>query len=43
MYDQGPGSPQFKFNNLFDKHFYYCDYFFLKDFSCENWRGGDGL
>ena len=41
MYDQGPGAPQFKLKNLFNKHF--PSLFFENNFSGKNWQGGGGL
>ena len=35
----GPRTPQFKFNNLFNEHF--PSYFFKSILLHKNWRGGD--
>ena len=46
MYDQGPWHPQFKFNNLFNKHYFSLASFFSKVqciLSRENCRGVGGL
>ena len=40
MYDLGAGAPQFKFNTLFNKHFFLL---FLNILFGKNWRGGGGL